>query len=246
VKTLHRGVVSVAGAVPRFLREAAILRRLDHPGIVRFREIGHRRGLLYFVMDLVEGLDADGLVKRCGPLAIGRSVEVASQVLEALGYAHDLGFVHRDVKPKNVLVGSDAGGDRVKLADFGLARLYLDSPMSGLSLTGQAAGTFGYMPPEQITGFRDARPLADQYAAGATLYFLLTGTTAMDFPASMPKQLAMILRDEDPVPLRDRRPEVPEALAEVVHRSLRPDPSERFADVRAMLAALGPYRGRLG
>ncbi|MDB5351853.1 MAG: stkP 4 [Planctomycetota bacterium] len=243
VKTISPNAIGSESVVPRFLREASILRRLAHPGIVKFREIGHRKGLLYFLMDLIPGRDADRLVKEEGPLAIPRAVEIASQVLDALAFAHDLGFVHRDVKPKNVLITTESGRDVVHLADFGLARLYHDSPMSGLSFVGEIAGTLGYMPPEQITHFRDSRPLSDQYAAGATLYFLLTGTTNFDLPKSVQKQLAMILRDEDPIPINIRRPEIPAPLAAAIHRSLSPDPADRFPDVRAMLTALAPFRG---
>ena len=194
-------------------------------------------------MDLVPGRDAAPLVRKESPLEIGRAVEIAAQMLDALAFAHDLGFVHRDVKPKNLLVTTEDGRDLVRLADFGLARLYHDSPMSGLTFNGEVAGTLGYMSPEQITRFRDSRPLADQYAAGATLYFLLTGRTIFDFPKSVEQQLAMILRDADPVPIRARRPEIPDRLSAIVHRSLQPEPSDRFVDARAMLKALGPFRG---
>ena len=161
LKTITPAVIHSAGTVGRFLREAGVLRQLDHPNIVKFREIGQAGDRLYFAMDYVPGTDADGLVKgHRGPLPIARAVGLACQVLDGLAYAHARGFVHRDIKPKNILVEASDGRDRVKLADFGLARLYLSSPLSGLTLTGQAGGTPGFMPPEQVTNFREAKPPA--------------------------------------------------------------------------------------
>ncbi|MDB5349655.1 MAG: stkP 4 [Planctomycetota bacterium] len=240
VKTITPAAVASEGVTARFLREAGILRTLDHPGIVKFREIGHADSLVYFVMDYVPGKDADWVVRQDQPLPIARAVGIATQMLDALSFAHAKGFVHRDVKPKNLLVSTEGGRDTVKLADFGLARLYLDSPLSGLSFTGQIAGTYGYMSPEQITHFREAKPPADLYAAAATLYFLLTAKRVYDFPRNVERQLLMILQDE-PVPIRERRPDVPEGLAKVIHRSLKRDPKERFADAAEMRKALKPF-----
>ncbi len=107
--------------VERFLREADILRRLDHPHIVGFREMGEANGRLFFAMDYVRGTDAAALVKKEGPLPVARAVSLVCQMLDGLGYAHALGFVHRDVKPANLLVAEDNGRDIGKLADFGLA-----------------------------------------------------------------------------------------------------------------------------
>jgi len=96
------------------------------------------------------------------------------QLLTALHYAHRRGFVHRDIKPANLLVAPHPAGETLKLADFGLARTFQDSVLSGLTLSGEIAGTAPFMAPEQVTNFRSAKPPADQYAAAASLYFLLT------------------------------------------------------------------------
>lgn len=240
VKTITPAAAGSEGMTARFLREAGILRALEHPNVVRFRDIGTADGLLYFVMDYVPGRDADYVARLDPEMPIARAVKIALGMLDGLAYAHAQGFVHRDIKPKNLLVTTEGGRDAVKLADFGLARLYLDSPLSGLSFTGQIAGTYGYMPPEQITHFREAKPPADLYAAGATLYFLLTGQRIYDFPRNVEKQLLMILQD-DPVPIRSRRPDVPEGLAEAIGRAVRRDPKERFPDAAAMRAALAPW-----
>jgi serine/threonine-protein kinase len=241
LKTIAPAIAGTAGTIARFLREASVLRQLEHPNIVRFEHIGHAGGRLFFAMEYVPGPNADGLLrKRGGPLPVRLAVALVCQALDALAYAHDLGFVHRDIKPRNLLVVRQGDRPLVKLTDFGLARIYLTSPLSGLTFTGQTAGTSGFMAPEQITDFRGVRPVADQYAAGAMLYYLLTGKKVYDFPPQIQRQLLMVLQDE-PVQIRDRRGEIPADLAAIVHRALARVPEDRFADVRAMRQALEPF-----
>ncbi len=241
VKTIKPGVSGRGDLVQRFLREVAILERLRHPNIVAFHESGEAGGLLYFVMELVPGTDAAAVLRRDGPLPVARAVGLVLQALAGLEYAHDQGFVHRDVKPANLLLTSAPSGEVVKLADFGLARAYQDSPLSGLTLSGAAAGTPHYMPPEQVTDFRGARPPADQFSAMATLYHLLTKAYIYDTGST--EELFRKLLTEDPVPLRSRRADVPEALARVVHRGLARRPDQRYPHLRDLSRALLPFAG---
>jgi eukaryotic-like serine/threonine-protein kinase len=133
-------------------------------------------------------------------------------------------------------------GEEARLADFGLARTYQASRLSGLTLTGALAGTPMYMAPEQVLSLRDVQPPADQYSAAATLYFLLTGHAPYDRATNMHIQFIQIL-DEDPVPLRKRRRDLPKALGTVIHRGLARTPSDRYPDVVAFAAALTPFLG---
>jgi serine/threonine-protein kinase len=188
-------------------------------------------------MDFVPGADAARLLEREGPWLVARAVRLVCQVLEALEHAHGKGFVHRDIKPANVLVTEVEGREQARLLDFGLARVYLVSKLSGLTLAGQVAGTAPFMAPEQIVSFRECMPAADQYAVAATLYNLLTAEHVHDFPAAYQERLLLILNDPA-APIRSRRPEVPEGLARVIHRALAKEPGDRFADVRAMRQAL--------
>jgi serine/threonine-protein kinase len=240
LKTIKPAVDSTQSDVERFLREARILQELNHPNIVAFREMGEAGGSFYFAMDYVKGTDAGELLKSHGPFSIGRAVGLVRQLLSALGYAHDSGFVHRDIKPSNLLLTEADGAEVAKLADFGLARVYLDSKLSGLTMMGDWGGTMAFVAPEQITRFREAKPPVDQYSAAATLYKLLTGRFLFDFPRKSERRFLMIL-EEEPVPIRSRRPDIPDELAAVIHRALAKEPAKRFADVKAMSQALLPF-----
>jgi serine/threonine-protein kinase len=240
LKTITPSVKGTRREIDYFLREARILHALDHPNIVAFHEMGEAGGRLYFAMEYVRGTDAERLLREHGPLPVGRAVRVVCQLLQALEYAHAKGFVHRDIKPANVLLEGTEGRETVKLADFGLARVYQASRLSGLTMIGDVGGTVAFMAPEQITNFRDARPPADQYSAAATLYKLLTGRDVYALPRAVQKALLVIMQEE-PVPVRSHRPEVPEGLAEALHRALAKDAQDRFADVRALHRALARY-----
>ncbi len=237
LKTIRPAVAGTKKEIERFLREASILRELNHPNIVAFREMGESAGQFYFAMEFVRGNDAARLVKRHGPLAIPRAVGLIGQLLSALAYAHAKGFVHRDIKPANLLVTEGEGREVVKLADFGLARMYQASRLSGLTLNGDIGGTLPFMAPEQILNFREAQPPVDQYAAAAALYTLLTGCFIFDFGVGGLQPIYMIL-EEEPVPILARRKEIPRKLAAMIHRALAKEPEDRFADVGAMQQAL--------
>jgi serine/threonine protein kinase len=241
LKTIQPAVDPTPVEIDRFLREARILSELDHPNIVSFHELGESNGLLYFAMDYVTGTDAGELLKQHGgPLPIARAVDLVCQLLRALEYAHAKGFVHLDVKPSNMLVTREGGRDVVRLSDFGLARIYFTSKMSGLSNSDEGGGTAPFMAPEQINDLRAAKPSADQYSAAATLYNFLTDRYIYDFPKKLHAKIMKILL-EDPVPIRDRRPDLPEGLAAIVHRALARDPEVRYANVREMRRALLPF-----
>lgn len=231
-------VASSPDDLARFVREADIVRDLTHPHIVPFRDLGHANGQLFFVMDLVPGIDGQMLLSQHdGPLPVTRAVKIVCQLLEALAAAHRKGYVHRDVKPSNLLIETRSAGDFVWLADFGLARAYQASKLSGLTTTGHIGGTLPYMAPEQITHYREVTPAADQYSAAATLYHLLTRKFPYDFPKEVAKQLLLILQ-EAPQPILDHRPDLSKTLAAVIHKGLARFPSERFADAEAFRMSL--------
>jgi eukaryotic-like serine/threonine-protein kinase len=240
LKTIIPKIRLRKGALDRFLREANIPSQWQHPHIVAFLDMGQTEQILFFAMPLVVGTDANKLVKTQGPLPIGRAIGLVREVLDALAYAHQKGFVHRDLKPANILIAQEQGQEVAKVADFGLARAYQESPLSGLIMSGNVAGTPQYMPPEQVLNFRAVKPAADQYAAAASLYFLLTAKPHYEPTATMSDFYERIL-NEDPVRIDKRRRDLPKALANTIHRALARDPEKRFADVLALRKALTPY-----
>jgi serine/threonine-protein kinase len=240
LKSVVPAVAGTRSQVERFLREAEILRQLSHPNIVPFRDLGESNGRIFFAMDYIRGRDADQLLRQEGPLKVGRAIRLICQLLSALEYAHKAGFVHRDIKPSNMLVTLVGGKEELRLADFGLARVYQASHLSGLTMTGDVGGTIAFIAPEQITQYREAKPPADQYAAAASLYNLLTGQYIYDLPREISRQLALIL-NEEPVPVLDRRADLPVSLAKVIHKALERDPGDRYPDVRAFHDALQPF-----
>ncbi len=242
VKTITPAAAASRHQVDRFLREAKILCQLRHHHIVAFRETSEAAGLLYFAMDYVDGPDAGRLLKQKGPLPVRDAVRIISQVLSALDYAHARGFVHRDIKPANILLSAEGNRKVVKLADFGLARVYQQSRLSGLTLLGEVGGTVAFMPPEQITHFREVKPAADQYSVAATLYALLTGRLIFDFESATPEhQFGVVLERGADARSASGGPSLPEALAAAVHRALSKDPADRFPNVRAFLEPLLPF-----
>jgi serine/threonine-protein kinase len=208
VKTITPAVAVEPRDLRRFLREASILKDLNHPNIVAFREMGQAGVHPYLAMDYVRGTDAQRLLKTQGPFAVGRAVALACQLLWALEYAHAKNYVHRDVKTANLLVTEVDGNEVVKVTDFGLARIYEVSQLSGVTMAGEMGGTLAFVAPEQITNLREARPPAEQYAAAATLYTLLTGKLIHDMQGPIEKKILKILYAE-PFPFNPGCPTFP-------------------------------------
>jgi serine/threonine-protein kinase len=226
--------------VERFLREARILSSLDHRNIVRYLDSGQSDGLVYLVMELIDGPDTAKVVKRGGALDVPTATRMTVQAIDGLAHAHASGFIHRDVKPANLLLGREKGKRVVKLADFGLARCYEASGMSGRTLHGEIGGTPAFMAPEQVTHYRDVLPVSDQYSIAATLYFLLTGKYPLNF-ASDPKEQLVQIATEPRVPIRSLRPSIPAGLAVVIHKGMANEPEDRYADVLEFREALKPF-----
>ncbi len=222
IKLLPAILAAQPDMVARFEREARALARLSHPNIVGLHDFGRTAsGHLYMVMEHVAGADLSRLI-RSGNLAVAQALEIIGQVCDALQYAHGHGFVHRDIKPGNILV--DTSG-RVRIADFGLTKLLGAAPaVSGRTLTGAALGTPEYTAPEQLRGGTvDHR--ADIYSLGVMLYEMLTG----ELPRGaweMPSVLASA----------DAR------LDEVVTRAMQTEPDKRYqhaSEVKTAVTAAG-------
>lgn len=230
VKVMH-GRSSDAAA--RFTREAGLLSELSHPAIVGY--VGHGTtpaGSLYLAMDWIDGQDLASRIHR-GPLSIEEAVAVVGRAAEGLGFAHDRGVIHRDVKPSNLLLAGE-GMDRVRVVDFGIARTAQASTL--LTQTGTTVGTPAYMAPEQARGEAGLDARADVFALGCVLFECLAGVPAFDGEHGL-AILAKILFQEAPS-LSDLRPGVPRSLEELVRRMLAKNKAARPADGGAVARAI--------
>jgi len=240
IKTLLPEVAVAEKAMQRFMREIDVAASLRHPHIVQFLDRGTHNGVVYLVTEFIEGNDAAKLADaRGGRISHQETATIIMQTLDALAYAHAAGYIHRDIKDQNILVQGTWPNMMAKLTDFGLAKSFTQSGMSGMTMAGEMAGTLAYMPPEQIKNFRDVRPTSDIYGVGMTAYSLLTGELALDLPAkaNMGDTIRAIF-DRPAVPLRQRVPEVPEMLAQIIDRALVKDPAQRWQSAAAMRKAM--------
>jgi pSer/pThr/pTyr-binding forkhead associated (FHA) protein len=240
IKTLLPEVAIADQSLKRFMREIEVAAALDHPNIVRFIESGTNNGAVYLVTEYVEGSDAAKLADaHGGRLPYRQAIDIVAQSLDALAYAHTLGYIHRDIKESNILITSGESNMTAKLTDFGLAKSFTQSGMSGITMAGDMAGTFAYMPPEQIRDFRNVRPTSDIYAIGMTAYSMLAGDIALNLgPGHDVAGTVRAIFEGRIIPLRDRAPDVPERVAEVIERALAKEPEQRWQSAKAMRTAL--------
>lgn len=242
IKQLKHADAAPSKAVEMFFREARILGQLKHPNIVEFIDAVEDENSPYLVMEFVEGVDSLKLVQSKGPLAVPVAVRLVIQIANGLQYAHEAGFVHRDIKPSNILIGGPKSARVVKVADFGLARAYETSKMSGLTMYNEIGGTPAFMPPEQITHYRDVKPTADQYSLAATLYYMLTGKYVYDFSEKGDAGSRLVtIMTEEPIPILERRPDLPAKLAEAISRALKREPAKRYRSVSEFSRAIRPF-----
>jgi serine/threonine-protein kinase len=199
------------------------------------------RGQFWFAMEFVTGTNLESMAKEHpGRYPTAQACRLTCQILKGLEHAHKMGFVHRDIKPENILVAHGSEGHVAKISDFGLAKSFRGVGLSGLTFSGEMRGTVPFMPPEQMLDFKTVTPLADLYATAATLYYLLSTKYIYDEPAGGGDLIRMLL-EEQPVPIRRRRPDVPQPLASVIEKCLARDPNERFTDAGSMRKALKAF-----
>ena len=216
----------------RFTREAQTSAQLSHPHIVPIYDVGERDGVAYFVMALVTGGNLGGMLEMRPLGAVDDVRRILSEVADALAYAHLRGVIHRDVKPDNILLESEAG--RSMVTDFGIARA-----MEGgarLTQTGIAVGTPTYMSPEQAVGDRQVDGRSDIYSLGVVGYQMLTGRV----PFTASNSMALLLKhvSERPRPILELRPETPRVLAEAIEHALAKTPDTRWPTATAFREAL--------
>jgi serine/threonine protein kinase/tetratricopeptide (TPR) repeat protein len=250
VKVLNRRLVTDEAARERFRREARAAGRLQHTNAVAVTDFGETRdGLVYLVMEMLEGRPLRDLLALEAPLDAARAVSLMLQVAAAVSAAHDAGVIHRDLKPGNIFVVQRPQAPYiVKVLDFGIAKLAVDdtgevNPLDTLTGTGVMIGTPRYMSPEQCDGV-PLTPASDVYSLGVILYEMLTGQTP--FTGATPLALALKHASEQPRPPREIVPAIPPALEEVVLHALEKSPGERPRDAGEFRRGLFAVAERLG
>jgi serine/threonine-protein kinase len=231
IKVLHPELAASLGS-SRFLQEIGIAARLSHPHLVPLIDSGDADGSLYYVSPFVDGGSLRTRLDRDGRLAVHEAIGIAEEVAMGLDFAHRSGFVHRDVKPENILF---ADGHAL-LADFGIARACGASERQTLTDAGIAVGTPEYMSPEQASGERNLDGRSDIYSLAVVVYEMLSGAPPLrgsNARSTMAKQVT-----ETPPPLRAVRPDVPPAVERVILRALAKEPGARFETVMDFLDRL--------
>jgi eukaryotic-like serine/threonine-protein kinase len=240
IKTLLPEFAVSDKAMKRFMREIDVAATLKHKNIVEFIDRGTHNGVVYLVTEFVDGADASKLAENNGGrLPYEDGISIISQALDALSFAHAQGYIHRDFKDQNILVAGRSQNLVAKLTDFGLAKSFSNSGMSGVTMAGEMAGTLAYMPPEQLRNFRDVKPQSDIYAVGMTAYSLLTGSLALDLSkGSGVNDTIRAIFEQHAVPLCQRASHIPRAVCEIIDRALAKDPAQRWQSAGAMRTAL--------
>jgi serine/threonine-protein kinase len=237
IKLIQPEAAASPEGIRLFLREAQILSQLQHPRIVECLSVGFHENKLFIAMEYVPAIGVLQLLKsQARPRQIRLSVGLACFMLEALQHAHEQDIVHRDVKPSNILVYKVNKKVSLKLADFGLAKNYLNAGFSSLSCENEVRGTITYMAPEQLINCRYAKPACDIYACGACLYHFLSGKLPVDIVPGT-NHVARVLNTA-PVPLAERCRDLPLELASVVDRALAREPGDRFSSAEHMRKCL--------
>ena len=240
IKTLLPEFAVSEKAMKRFMREIDVAAALKHQNIVEFVDRGTHNGVVYLVTEFVDGADASRLAElNGGCLAYKDGITIIAQALDALAFAHAQGYIHRDFKDQNILVAGHSPNLVAKLTDFGLAKSFTHSGMSGVTMAGEMAGTLAYMSPEQLRNFRDVKPQSDIYAVGMTAYSLLSGSLALNLTSkSSVNETIRAIFEQPAVPLGQRAPHIPRVVCDIIDRALAKDPAQRWQSAAAMRNAL--------
>ncbi len=237
LKVLPPRTLADEGAIDQFRAEARAAAQLNHPNIVQAFDVGRSGDVHYIVMEYVEGRTVHDLVKSRGAMSEAESLDVAIRMAEALKHAHDRGFVHRDVKPKNIIIHGPT--DTPKLTDMGLARLIADRALA-MAEMGRTLGTPYYISPEQVRGDLHIGPASDIYSLGATFYFMLAGRPPFegkDVDDVMDKHLHAPL-----VPPIELVPEMTHGVSEVIEKMMAKRELERYQDCGELLTELRAWK----
>ena len=236
VKVLPKKFVQKSDYVERFYKEGRLAAKMNHNNIVQAIDVGEVGGLYYFVMEYVEGKTLHDDLAKGKIFDEDEAIDLILQLVSALGHAHSMGLVHRDVKPKNIMINKD---DVVKLADMGLARETSDEKAAE-NEKGKAFGTPYYIAPEQIRGLKDIDGRADIYALGATLFHMVTGR--VPFEASAPSEVMKKHLKEPLTPPDHINTALTAGISEVIEVMMAKNRNERYKNMEEVMGDLKAVR----
>ena len=249
IKVLLPEVAKSKEAANRFINEARASDRITGEHVARVFDVGQtREGLSYMVLEFLDGEDVSQMLETRGaPTPIAEAVDIVLEALEAIAEAHAMGIVHRDLKPGNLFLARKANGARtVKVLDFGISKatnpFALGNSDHALTSTRSMLGSPLYMSPEQLRSSKNVDRRSDIWALGVILYEMLGGV--VPFNGDTLGELFVAILEQPVVPVGHRRPEVPPALADVVHRCLERDPARRVQDAAELAQLLAPFASR--
>jgi serine/threonine-protein kinase len=238
IKVMNPSLMNDPESARRFAREASNAARILHPNVAAVFDYGEADRVVYLVMEYVDGDSLSTILERDGALDPRRAIDIARQIADGLSAAHELGLIHRDLKPDNVIVASRRNGrEQAKVVDFGIAKAVSDAPQDSLTRSGLVIGTPEYMSPEQLLGDPvDAR--TDIYALGCMLFQMLTGVRPFEAES---REIMLRRRLHEPPPhVRDLRPELPRRLDTLIAHMLARAPGDRIASAAEVSAQLDP------
>jgi serine/threonine protein kinase len=250
IKIVNDVIAGDANFLQRFQTEAVVTRKLRHPNAVRVDDFDYTEdGRPFIVMELVQGKDVGEILQSEGPMSVPRAVRVATQVAQALGFAHKLGIVHRDIKPGNIiLTTNEQGQETAKVLDFGIAKLReaVEGAKPGMTMTGMVVGTPLYMSPEQFMGKKAGQEIdgrTDLYSLGVVLYQMVTAQ--LPFEGDTLYSLMMQHMEGNVRPPHELVPElqIPESLSLVILKAIDKDRDHRFQTAEEFVGALAPMLG---
>lgn len=226
IKVLRQQFVNDEEFIRRFRREAQSAASLSHPNIVSVYDVGQEEDVHYIVMEYIEGQNLNEIIKERAPLQVDEAVRVASQIADALDHAHQNQIIHRDIKPHNILIGRNG---RVKVTDFGIARAVTSTT---ITQTGSVVGSVHYFSPEHAKGVVTGEK-SDLYSLGIVLYQMLTGR--LPFLGESPISVALKHLQEHFDEPRTVNPMIPQSVENIILKSMRKNPAERYQSAKEML-----------
>ncbi|RCX23071.1 serine/threonine-protein kinase [Fontibacillus phaseoli] len=229
IKVLRQQFVNDEEFIRRFRREAQSAASLSHPNIVSVYDVGQEEDIHYIVMEYIEGQNLNEIIKERAPLQVEESIRIASQIADALDHAHQNQIIHRDIKPHNILIGRNG---RVKVTDFGIARAVTSST---ITQTGSVVGSVHYFSPEHAKGVTTGEK-SDLYSLGIVLYQMLTGQ--LPFLGESPISVALKHLQEHFEEPRMVNPMIPQSVENIILKSMRKNPAERYQSAKEMLRDL--------